>query len=472
MGVGLRVLSERDIEKIHDAALQVLERTGAIIESDEAAGLLCGAGARIDEAQRVHIPPQLVARAIECAPSAVTIYDRLGNVAMELGGSRSYFGAHVNCPQTLDPLSGQQRDMTLADLEKATRVVDALPNMAYVTLVDAVAGVSPKYSDVACFATVLASTSKPIGFDVLSLETGRMIVEMAAAAVGGSDALRARPFLIPGDSPVSPLYHPADPLENILFFVRHGLPCVYNPMPQGGLTAPTTTAGVLVMTVAEILTGLVVTQLASPGTPFICGGVPSIFDMRDATFVYGSPELFLMCSALTDIVHYYELPAFGTAGMTNAKTVDSQAATDVALATLMAVLSGSNLVHDVGIINAAAHSLPLVVLADEVIGMVRHIEMGIDVSAESLALDVIDRVGPRGTFIAEEHTREHFLNCWYPRIFDHTPPNARSSKGHIDESIRQHIESILATHRPAQLPPQARELIDSFAVRWKVIEEG
>ena len=276
----------------------------------------------------------------------------------------------------------------------------------------------------------------------------------------------ARPFFVVGDSPVSPLYHPADPVAKIMFVAGLGLPCLYNPMPQGGLTAPVTTAGVLAVTLAEILTGLVISQLVNPGTPFVCGGVPSVFDMRDATFVYGSPELFLMCSALTDIVRHYRLPSFGTAGMTNAKALDLQAATDVSLSTLMAVLSGSNLVHDVGIIDVGAHSLPQIVLADEIIGMVRHIEKGIEVSEETLALDVIDGIGPKGIFIAEAHTVEHFRGCWYPTVFDHTPVNSERKDGSIENRIQSRIDELLAQHTPDELSAAAQETIASFTHHW------
>ena len=466
MGIRLSVLDTTDIERIYGAAVEIMGRTGAVIENRDAVELLGGAGAQIEGGNRVRISPHLIEDALKQAPSRVTVYDRQGEPAMVLGGSNSYFGAHVNCPIIVDSHTGEHRQMTLDDLETAVRVVDALPNIDFMTVIDTVAGVVPQYADAATFAIALANSSKPMNFDLLSLETGSMIFDMAAAAVGGHDQLRAKPFFVVGDSPVSPLYHPADPVAKIMFVAGRGLPCLYNPMPQGGLTAPITTAGVLAITLAEILTGLVICQLVNPGTPFICGGVPSVFDMRDATFVYGSPELFLMCSGLTDIVRHYRLPSFGTAGMTNAKTLDLQAATDVSLSTLMAVLSGSNMVHDVGIIDVGAHSLPQIVLADEIIGMVRHIEKGIEVSEETLALDVIDGIGPKGIFIAEEHTVEHFRECWYPAIFDHTPVNSERKQGNIENKIQSRIDELLARPIPDELPAAARETIASLTHHW------
>lgn len=467
MTVKLRVLEKWQIEKIYVAATEILDHTGAIIESDLALNLLRASGARVVDTGRVLIPPDLVEHALATVPSSVRIYDRLGDEAMVLGSQRSYFGAHGNCPQTLDFHTGKQREMTLHDIEESALVIDWLPNIDWINVMGVVKGVPPECADSVAFATVLQNTSKPIVTGFSRPESGRDVLEMAAAAVGGADALRNRPFLIIGDSSISPLYHPRDPIGAIIFAAQNGVPCLYNPMPQGGLSAPTTTAGVLAVTVAEVLTGLVVTQLAWPGAPFICGGVPSVFDMRDTAFVYGSPELFLMCSALTEIVHHFNLPSFGTAGVTNSKTVDVQAATEASLSCLMASLSRSNLIHDVGIVNTAVHSLPMVVLVDEIIGMVRGITEGIDVTSETLAVDVIDRVGPKGTFISEEHTLKHFRECWYPRLFDHSlAPVEHTGKPPIEERMKRYIDEALQGHHPAELPKSAQELVARYSSSW------
>ena len=466
MELRLKALSDKDIETVYNAALCVLDRTGSIIESQDAVELLCKAGAHIDRSHRVHIPPKLVEQALAWAPKTVKMYDRLGNPAKALGEDKSYFSAHQTCPQTLDLLTGALKPTTLDYCEKSSRVIDALPNIDSMGSGDFAADVVPEYADAALFAAAIRNTSKPVSFAIQSLRSGAMILDMAAAAVGGLDRLKEQPFIIICDSPVSPLYHPKGPVEKLMWAAKLGLPVNYNPMPQGGLTAPTTLAGVLVMTLAELFAGLVIFELVNPGTPFTCGGVPSVFDMRDTTFVYGSPELFLMCSALTDIVHHYHLPSLGTAGMTNAKKLDLQAAVDASLSSLMAVLSRSNYVHDIGIIDVAAHSLELVVLTDEIVGMIRLIEKGIEVNPETLALDVIDKVGPQGTFIAEEHTLKHFRECWHPRIFDHSPRGTEIRDNLIVHRLQQRIDDILESHRPAELPREASAMIASYAELW------
>lgn len=467
MSVKLNILKNADIERIFEAALYVIDHTGTIIEESTAVELLRKAGARVNGSNHVHIPSSLVREAISSAPSEITIYDRLGNEAMVLGSGRSYFETQISCKQITDPDTGKRRETTLEDVARAVRVIDALPNIDCLANTDVVSGVVPEYADAALFATAVANTAKPIQCN-LSGEVGQIILEIASAAVGGCDTLRKYPFIISGDSPISPLYHPEEPVQRIMFVAKEGIPCIYNPMPQGGATAPTTMAGVLVMTLSEILTGLVITQLVNPGAPFICGGVPSIFDMRDTTFVYGSPELFLMCSALGDIVHHYNLPSFGTAGMTNSKRLDLQAATDCSLSILMSILSHNDYVHDVGLIDIGAESsLPMTVLVDEIIGMARHIEPGIEVTDETLAVDLIDKVGPRNNFMCEEHTLKHYKKCWYPNLFDHSVSKQdRSQSPTIEERIQQRIENLLASNVPAELPAEAKELINSFAKKY------
>jgi trimethylamine--corrinoid protein Co-methyltransferase len=469
MSVSLRVLSNADAEQIIYAAHTVLAQTGTVIEDDTAVNILCEAGAKVEGAHRVFIPTNLIEKAVDSAPSTVNIYNRLGDVALDLGGHRSYFGAHVDCPDTIDFSTGLRRQMSLDDIEAASLVCDALPHIDFVTSLDVVADARPEYSDVAAFASAVKNTSKPIAFPFINPGTGEMISVIASAAVGGTEQLLDKPFVIFSDSPISPLYHPKATVQRTLFAAQKGLPYLYNPMPQGGLTAPTTMAAILVVTVAELLTGLLLTQVVNPGTPFICGGVPSIFDMRDANFVYGSPELLLMCSALVDIVHKIGLPAFGTAGVTNARSFDVQAASDAALQTLMAVLSGGNLVHDVGLIDAGlAHSLAMVVLTDELVGIARRIERGIEITEETLAIDVIREVGPQGNFIAEDHTFYHFRENWYPRIFDHSRLDTESWATKAETRIQRSIDNLLQNHEPAKLPNRAIQLIRSYADKWSI----
>lgn len=466
MPVALQVLQPEQIEQVLEAAFTILERTGTIIEHHETLHALRDRGAEVGKEAHVRIPRQIVRDALSTAPSVVDIYNRCGEKAMSLGDGTSHYEAKMCAVNTMDFDTSSSHPTSWEDIMKAARVADALPNISYVAVNTALSGVNPDYADVAGFAVTVRNTTKPIVHGVVSQKSAAMILELAAASVGGMSTLRKRPFTILGDSPVAPLYHPAEPIENILLVAYQGLPCVYNPMPIGGITAPATAASVLALTLAEALTGLVITQVARPGAPYICGGTPSIFDMRSFSFVYGSPELLLMCAALSDVAQHCGLPVIGTAGMSDSKAFDAQAACDAALSTLLAALSGANLVHNNGLIGSKSACLPLVVLGNEIIGITKRIREGLEISPETLALNVIDEVGPRGAYLAHKHTVAHFRESWMPTLFDHST-NAEQSRT-MEERITDVIERILETHFPEALSDDAEALIRKYSSHWEL----
>ena len=238
-------------------------------------------------------------------------------------------------------------------------------------------------------------------------------------------------------------------------------------MPMGGTTAPTTLAGVLALNLAEILTGLVIHQLTSPGAPIILGGVPSIMDMRTSRYAYGAPELHLQCSALAEIIHYYKIPFWGTAGCVETATVDQQAAAEISLSCLMAALSGANLVHDTGLMDQATVTCPeILLLADEIQDMIKHIMKGIDVNEETLALDVVHKVGPGGNYLVEDHTLKHFRNFWHPRLFSRRVQQPGKSEPSLSERLNKKAKEIIETHEVPALSEDKRKALLDLEKKW------
>jgi trimethylamine--corrinoid protein Co-methyltransferase len=222
-------------------------------------------------------------------------------------------------------------------------------------------------------------------------------------------------------------------------------------------------AGTLIVDLAECLSGLVAAQLKREGAPYITGGVISNMDMATTQYCYGSPEFNILHAALTELIHYNNLPSFGTAGCTDAKVVDQQAAAEVALNILMAALSGANLIHDLGFMEAAiSGSLDLIVLDDEIIGMVKRMMRGIDVNEETKALDIIKTVGPGGHFLGEEHTFKYFKSeSWFPTLMNRQRYQQWSAEGSqtLGERLNQRVKQILAEHKPEPLPETVKAKI-------------
>jgi trimethylamine--corrinoid protein Co-methyltransferase len=191
---------------------------------------------------------------------------------------------------------------------------------------------------------MILNQRKVIGFSCKDADALLDIMEMGAIVAGGHEELRMNPYLFHIQESITPLVHDDNSIKELMICAEKNFPIVYYPMPMAGTTAPTTFAGVLALNLAETLTGLVIHQLTKPGAPIILGGVPSIMDMRTTRFAYGAPELHLQCSALSEIIHHYRIPFWGTAGCVETATVDEQAARKFHLC-LMAALSGANLAH-------------------------------------------------------------------------------------------------------------------------------
>jgi trimethylamine--corrinoid protein Co-methyltransferase len=451
-----RVLSDDQIGEIHHASLEILERTGVLIFEDESCSLLCDAGARIGNDGRVRIPSYLVEKALATAPKHITLCGRDGSRKVLLEGCKSWFGTGSDCPNIIDPHTGEKRRMVKDDIAAAARLCDWLPNIDFIMSLGLVSDAPWEISDKHQFEAMLLNNTKPIVFTAHDRAGMSGIIEMSSLVAGGEENLRTNPFICLYAEPVSPLKHVGTALRKLLLAAEKEIPVVYTPCPMAGATAPVTMAGALATSNTECLSGLVIHQLKKTGAPFITGGVISIMDMRDTVLSYGAPELDLLSAAMADIAHYYRLPVFGTAGCSDSKVLDEQAAVEAAISTLMSAMSGSNLVHDIGFLESAlTGSLELIVLADEIIAMVRRIMRGIQVTPETLALDLVDAVGPGGHYIAEEHTAFNFRKeFWFPRLMDRRrfDPWRRGGEKTLGNRLNGEVKRILKEHSPEPLP--------------------
>jgi trimethylamine--corrinoid protein Co-methyltransferase len=462
-----RVLSEEQCERIHRATLKVLETVGVKVELPEGREILRKAGATV-EGEIVKIPKGLVEEALKKAPSSFTVWDRLGNEALELGGRRSHFGGCASCPQILDPRTGERRPCTRADVAEFARMNDYLPNMEFIMLLGQVRDVPSPIATQIEFKETVSNTVKPILMCCNEMDVFEDVYEMLVSISGGADALAERPFLIVYTEPITPLVHGYG-LEVALRSVERGLPVVNTPMPMGGATAPVTYAGIITLGTAESVSGIVMQQLVKPGAPSVFGGIPSAMDMLTTIYSYGTPELPLLCSALTDMSHYYDLPMFGTAGVSDSKFLDAQAGMEYGISALASVMCGSNLIHDTGFLDhSEVLSFEGHLLMDELAGYIRQFMKGVEVSDETLALDIIGRVGPGGTFVAEEHTFRHFRELHRAKHLDRSRYQLAQMEGMkpLDEVLRERACEILESHRPAPLAAGVQSRLDQMEKKW------
>jgi trimethylamine--corrinoid protein Co-methyltransferase len=456
------VLSEQQMAEIHAASLEILWRTGSRMHCQEALELFKHAGADVSDGNLVRIPPHLVEWALRTAPPRVVLANRNGERVMSLEDNKTYYGTGSDCPNILDHETGERRLFRKQDIAQGIRLCDALAHIDFVMSMGLASDVPVKTSDRHQFEAMVLNTVKPIVFTAHDLDGIRDIVDMAAAAAGGLDELRRNPTLVLYAEPTTPLVHTRESVEKLLFTAENNLPVLYAPGMLRGGTAPVTLAACLALANAESLTGLLVAQLKREGAPLVLGGGALIMDMRTMVSSYGAPELQLAGAALADMAHYYGLPRFSSAGASDSKTVDQQAMIEGTISVLMQALSGANLVHDVGFLECGlTSSFEMVVAIDEVIAMIKQIIKSVEINDETLALDVIHRVGPGGSFLTEDHTARHFRGVWFPRLLNRQNYDAWAADGKqtMGDRMRQKVREILAVHNPQPMEPKIVERI-------------
>ena len=329
------VLSDTQLQDLHLAALEVLRRTGIRFYYQEALDLLKEAGAFISDGNLVKFPARLVEDAVASTLGRIVMCDRDGQPAMFLEGTKVYFGTGSDCLNFLDPETGEHRKFTQADLINGYRLCDALPNIHFVMSIGIPSDVDPALLYDVQIALMLEHTTKPIVFVTNDRASCQRAIDMAAAVAGGYEALVEQQHILLYSEPSSPLQQSETAVDKLLLMAEYQLPVVHSPGPLMGGTAPITMAGGLVMSLAEILSGLVVHQLKRQGAPFVFGAGLHHMDMGAMQICYASPEFQLTKAAIAQLGQWYGIPTWGYAGCSDAKVMDGQAALEAMLSVLM-----------------------------------------------------------------------------------------------------------------------------------------
>ena len=440
------------------------------IRHEGALALLADAGCSVKSGRMVTFPESLVERSIQSAPDSIPVFDRNGLKVMDLGSERSYFGTGSDLIYSLDS-SGERNHCVLEDVRRAARVCDALANIDFIMSFAHPNDVDPARAYLAEFQAMAENCVKPIVCTAASRKDLTRIWELSGLLRGSPAALKEKPYFIHYAEPISPLKHPFDSLDKLLFCAQKHIPAVYSPAPIAGSTAPMTIAGHVVQGLSECFCGLVIHQLASPGAPFIMGMGAAVLDMATGQCSYNAPEYYMAYMAMIEMSHHVNLPSWGYAGTSDAQIPDGQATFEAGLLTFMSAMAGANLNHDVGYLDfGRTGSLEMIVIVDEMIDLIRRMKQGIPMDDEMLALDVIQEVGPHGEFLSHEHTYRHLRGTqWRPRLIcrsGYEEWEASGKQGLLDRA-RIRLGDILDTHRPEPIPgpllQEIRNLTESFS---------
>jgi len=463
MPFGFQMLSDSQLAEIHYASLEILRRTGVRVHDCEVRDLLGDAGCLVSDGELVKFPAAVVEDAVSHAPSRIVLCSNTGEPRVHLEGRRTFFGTGSDLPNTLDLETGERRLSRLSDVRDTARLADSLPNIDFVMSMALPSDVAPATSDRHSFMTMITNTAKPVVFTAWDESGLADIIAMAETVAGGADALTVNPFLLAYLEPTSPLQHSQTVLRKMLMMADRRLPIVYAPGGVDGASVPVTEAGSLALANAEVLSGLTIAQLRQPGTPVVYGSGSGPLDMRTTVASYFSPEFMRHCTAMAELgQRFYHLPTWGFSGCSDSKLPDIQAGIESSLWILWTAMSGNNLVHDIGYVESGMTcSYEMIVICDETIGAVRRLLGGIELTSETLPLDVIDEVGPGGDYLSTDHTLRHFKECWYPNIFDRFSYQAWTEAGRPDAiaRARQAARDAIANHRPEPLPNATLETL-------------
>ena len=460
-------LTPGDLEKINDTSLKILEKTGIKVLSKEALDILKKGGAKVDYGtNRVTIPRQLVEEALKMAPKTIKYGARNPKYDFELNKKGPHFCTTGDPPFILDWETGKRRYSTTEDVAKCAIVADYLDHVHFTWAMLAATDVPPPLQELVNIVTCLRNTEKHVGDEALSGRSAKYIVEIVTAIAGGSRQLRDRPIFSACQCPFSPLTYDKGITEAAIELGRAGIPVVLYPLAISGATAPVTPAGTMAVSNAEVLGGLVLQELANPGAPVVYSAGAGSLDFKTAT-QGRSPEDALMHLGLGQLARYYGLPDERPVFYGASKLAASQSTHHTVEALLPHLLMepAPDIVLGLGGLEGST-SPEALVIDNEIIDYALKFTRGIEVNETTLALDVIDNIGPGGHFLAEEHTLEHFRERWMPRLdMSNIMGWKKEGTQSLGDLAHEKVKEILAKHKPEPLPDDVEKEISKILKR-------
>ena len=468
-GRTVEVLSREEVLQIHEAALEVLKDPGIKVEHEEALDILNRAGAEIDQAKQIaHIPLHLVEYALNQAPRFMTLCGRDPKYDLKSGVGKVHFASGHGATFVSDFDTGERRPATKRDLEDNVRIHDALENTHLIFPEIYPQDVPARALDRHISQALLNNTEKPVTATAYTGSGARDLLRMGTAIAGSEEALRRRPMFTVSLGIVSPLLFERDRMDVLLEICRFGHPFqVYN-IPSAGGTSPATLAGTLTIAIAELLAGLLLTQLVKPGVPVRLLAYPSIIDQRYGCFTFACPEKALMAVAMAQMFRYYGVPHGIHGATTRSNVLDAQAGYEVGILDMFAALSGSEVIIETtssALEDTVLSVYEQAVIGNEICDMVYRILRGIEVNPDTLAVNVIREVGPGGQFQTHRHTLEyHKIENWDAKLSNRMARDEWVESGAMDiqAKAREEVKRILATHHPKPLDADVQKKLQQI----------
>jgi len=444
----LSFLDDQQLNDLQEATLQILENTGVQFPSDLALSIFANHGADVDRESRiVKIPRDLVFKAMKSVPRYFTLGARNPDFDLELQDGVTFFTNDGCGHNVVDFKTGEKRASTKADVGMAARINDYLPSMAFSwTMVSAqdCGETSPLHEiDI----TWRNNTKHYQSVTLMGTKLCRYGLEMATVLRGSEQEVRRRPPISLIVCTIAPLVQDKEAIEGALVLGEAGIPIVIMSMPTMGTTAPATYAGALAVGDAEVISATVLMQLANPGTPVFHSIFHAWADPRTAAYV-GYPLDARVRYAPVEMAHHWGMPALGGAFGTESPVLDSwRSAAEIATDPLLVSLAGAEIVTGIGLRDTYTLFYPeAFILDDDIYHKARFSLLDMEVSPETLAVDVIDKVKPGGHFLSQKHTRNHIRTSMVRAVVHQL--DRRGKYHNPGEYAREKTKWILDNHNP------------------------
>jgi trimethylamine--corrinoid protein Co-methyltransferase len=463
-GGSYKPLTDESILKIHQTVMRIIEEVGFEVNSEEALELFEGAGAFVDHDKRqVRLSQDKAMELIRSAPSQIRLCGQDAKNDIFLGGNLVYAGTGGTALYVYSPQTGKKELATLDDLKRISKLVEHLDNIHLYMLPTYPNELPLEQVDVNRFFAGLDNTSKHVMGGIHSLEGAMQVIKMAEIIAGSKEKLRERPIISMITCVISPLKIDKKYGDLLLAVAKAGIPVVCPAEPLCGATSPITLAGNLVIQTVDSLAGVMLSQLANPGTPVIFGSVASSVDLSEFKYLAGCIEMGMLNAGGAQMAQFYQLPFYGTGGMSDSKVLDAQSGYESAMTNLLCALGGTNFIHDAaGLMEFALTTCyEKYVIDDDILGMVMRALEGIVINKDTLAFDLIKEVGPGGNFLAANHTRRFMRKEHYqPTLSNRQSREEWEASGsrNIQEAATRRVKKLLASHRYS-LAPEIRQQV-------------
>jgi trimethylamine--corrinoid protein Co-methyltransferase len=462
------LLSQEQVERVHEASLEILERVGLLVRNPQAREIFAGHGAQVDaQTEIVKIPRQVVERYRVMVPSTFTFRARDPKNDRTVPNDSPLVLTGSSAPNIIDPVTGYERRATSTDLARIAHLVNELPGYDVFSISTLANDAPPGQFSLSRYYPAIKNTLKPMRANTPppDLEDVLRLIYMVA---GSEEAFRERPFVTHHYCPVvSPLTMDFDSTQLLIEFSRRNLPSYFSIVPNAGLTSPLTMLGTLAQCNAEFLAATVLTEMIQPGKAVIYSTLPTVADMRTGAYSPGAIETGILHMGCAQMARFYNVPAGGYIGLSNAKINDAQSGYETGMSVTAGYLGGVDIFNMAGLLDALmAFDYAKAVIDNEIALMLKQIKRGFEFSEENFAIDQIAEVGPGGMFAGTEHTLERMRTTMLlSEVADRDPRATWAERGSLDAGARamRKVKEILTRDNPAAFSPEMDAMIrDAF----------